>query len=267
MRHSELKRYLDENYLSYKKAYSSDDPVWLIHEINDEKNTELTAFIFSCFAYGRVDIMNEFLNKLLARLNGNMYEFTVNFDDRKDKKHLVNLYYRFNISNDLVFLFKQLRQAISDYGSLKSLFLKGYSGADDNILNGLYNFTDYLKKGIKANSKFHYLIPDSRKNSTCKRLNLFLRWMVRNDEIDPGLWSSEISKSKLIIPVDTHVYRISRQLNLIDRKSCDMKFAIELTQKLKEFDRNDPVKYDFALCHIGIDTRIKSTQMNPTKRV
>ena len=162
----------------------------------------------------------------------------------------------------MVFLLKQLRQAISEYGSLKNLFLKGYSKEDDNILTGLYNFTDYLKKGIRADSKFHYLIPDSRKNSTCKRLNLFLRWMVRKDEIDPGLWSSNISTSKLIMPVDTHVYRISRQLNIIDRKSYDMKFAVELTEKLKEFDPEDPVKYDFALCHIGIDTRMNSTQMN-----
>jgi uncharacterized protein (TIGR02757 family) len=267
MKHSELKKYLYENYLSYKKAYSSEDPVWSLHKINDEKNKELTAFIFSCFAYGRVDIMNEFLNTLSARLNSNMYEFTVNFDEKKDKKYVANLYYRFNVSNDLVFLFKQLRQAISDYGSLRNLFLKGYSEDDDNILSGLYNFTDYLKKGIKSNSKFHYLIPDSRKNSTCKRLNLFLRWMVRKDEIDPGLWSSDISTSKLIMPVDTHVYRISHQLKIINRKSCDMKFAIELTQKLKEFDPKDPVKYDFALCHIGIDARMNSTQMNPPKRV
>jgi len=86
--------------------------------------------------------------------------------------------------------------------------------------------------------------------------------MVRKDEIDPGLWSSNISTSKLIMPVDTHVYRISRQLNIIDRKSYDMKFAVELTEKLKEFDPEDPVKYDFALCHIGIDTRMNSTQMN-----
>jgi uncharacterized protein (TIGR02757 family) len=262
LKQSELKKYLDKNYLSYKKAYSSEDPVWLLHKLKDEKNLELTAFIFSCFAYGRVDIMNKFLNNLTARLNENVYEFTLNFNESKDKKYFANLYYRFNISNDLLFLFKKLRQAVLEFGSLKKLFLKGYSVADDNILSGLMSFTDYLKKGVKSSSKFHYLIPDSRKNSTCKRLNLFLRWMVRKDEIDPGLWSKEIKTSKLIIPVDTHVYRISRQLKLIDRISCDMKFAIELTEKLKEFDPEDPVKYDFALCHIGIDSNKKPSTIS-----
>jgi len=253
VKYSELKTYLDENYLSYKKAYSSEDPVWSLHELKDEKNLEITAFIFSCFAYGRVDIMNEFLDKLTARLNGNVYEFTINFDEKKDKKHLANLYYRFNISHDLIYLFQKLRLVISEFGSLKALFLKGYSKEDVNILESLYNFTDYLKKGVSPGSKFHYLIPDSRRNSTCKRLNLFLRWMVRKDEIDPGLWSSDIEKTKLIMPVDTHVYRITQKLKLVKRKSCDMIYAIELTEKLKEFDPEDPVKYDFALCHIGID--------------
>ncbi|MBK7158711.1 MAG: DUF2400 family protein [Ignavibacteria bacterium] len=94
-------------------------------------------------------------------------------------------------------------------------------------------------------------MPSPVNNSACKRLNLYLRWMIRKDEIDTGIWSGSFDKAKLIMPVDTHIYRVSKYLGLVSRNSCDLKFAIELTKELKKFDSSDPVKYDFALCHLG----------------
>ncbi|MCY7360956.1 MAG: TIGR02757 family protein, partial [Ignavibacteria bacterium] len=122
-----------------------------------------------------------------------------------------------------------------------------------NILPSLKIFTSELNKVERKNTNYKYLIPLTENNSACKRLNLYLRWMVRKDEIDTGIWKDKIDKSKLIMPVDTHIYRVSQKLKLIKRKSCDMKFAVELTERLKSFDAADPVKYDFALCHFGID--------------
>jgi len=234
--------------------YSSDDPVWYLHSLNDDKEIEIAGFILACFAYGRVDIMNNFTDSLFKRIRGSIYEFTVNFGKR-DKQYFNHLQYRFNNGNDISYLFRQIQKAYLDYGSLKELFLTDYSSEDKNILKPLNYFTCFLKKNVPEDSGFHYLVPDSSKNSACKRLNLFLRWMVRKDEIDMGIWGGEVDKSKLIIPVDIHVYRISKQLNLVNRNSCDMKYAIELTNKLKEFDPEDPVKYDFALCHIGIENK------------
>ncbi|MBK7447136.1 MAG: DUF2400 family protein [Ignavibacteria bacterium] len=98
-------------------------------------------------------------------------------------------------------------------------------------------------------------MPSPVNNSACKRLNLYLRWMIRKDEIDTGIWSGSFDKAKLIMPVDTHIYRVSKHLGLVSRNSCDLKFAIELTKELKKFDSSDPVKYDFALCHLGIEGR------------
>ncbi|HEY5536325.1 MAG TPA: TIGR02757 family protein [Ignavibacteria bacterium] len=255
MNNDKLRKYLDKNYLDYKKYHSSNDPVWFLHNLKDENEIEVTAFILSCFAYGKVEVMNEFFLNLSSRIAGNLYEFVLNFEELKDKKYLDKLYYRFNVSEDLVFLFSKLKQVITEFGTLEKLFLSGYSNNDANILKGLYGLTDFMKKGIRSDSRYHYLIPDTRKNSTCKRLNLFLRWMVRKDEIDLGIWNKDISKSKLLIPVDTHIYKISQRLKLVIRKSCDLKYAIELTEKLKQFDPEDPVKYDFALCHIGIDKK------------
>ncbi|CAN5636830.1 TIGR02757 family protein [soil metagenome] len=250
----DLKEYLNKIYIKYKKKHSSKDPVWKLHEYSDRKDIEILGLIISCFCYGRVDQINLFIDQFLDQTSENVYEFTLNFDYVKDKKRIEKLYYRFNDHYDLASLLNNIKAAIISHGSLEKTFLKYYDKNDANVINGLEGFTRELRKSKHKNSKaYAYLIPNVLKSSTCKRLNLYLRWMVRQDEIDTGVWSKNISPSKLIIPVDTHVYKIARQLNLIQRKSCDLKFAIELTEKLKEFDPKDPVKYDFALCHIGID--------------
>lgn len=152
-------------------------------------------------------------------------------------------------------LLSVLQTALIKFGSLKTVFLDGYSESHENIIPALTHFSEKLRSFVKPAKNFEYLIPPVTRNSTCKRLNLFLRWMVRKDNIDFGFWGREVNPSKLIIPVDTHVYKVALKLGLVKRKSCDMKFAIELTNKLKQFDPEDPVKYDFALCHIGIDKK------------
>jgi uncharacterized protein (TIGR02757 family) len=128
--------------------------------------------------------------------------------------------------------------------------------SEKNIIGALSRFTGRLNRNIKKRkgAYTHYLISNPANGSACKRMNLFLRWMVRKDEIDTGIWN-EVGTGRLIMPVDTHIARISKQLRLVKRKSIDMKFAVELTERLKSFDADDPVKYDFALCHIGVDGR------------
>ena len=139
---------------------------------------------------------------------------------------------------------------------LKNYFYPDIKETDSNTKNAITNFSNYFLQ--KAQNEFgelsrglKFMFPLPEKGSACKRMNLFLRWMVRKDELDFGLWD-EIPTSKLIIPVDTHIARICKQLKLTKRKNVSWQMAEEITENLKQFDPNDPVKYDFAICHIGM---------------
>lgn len=253
MNKKDLKKQLDDLYFSYKKKFSSRDPVWNLHSLKDERDIEILGLITSSYSYGNVDQINRFISLLMNRTGNKFFEFTSNYSEHKDKKFLKGLYYRFNSENDLSLLFININKAIKRFGSLKELFKKDYQVYDENILNALKFFSEYLVKINTVGSGLRYLIPSPVNNSACKRMNLFLRWMIRKDEIDPGIWSNSFDKSKLIMPVDVHIYRIARELKLAKRKSGDLKFAIELTNSLKKFDPADPVKYDFALCHFQME--------------
>lgn len=248
-----MKLELDKLYNRYKQKYSSEDPIWSLHNFKNENDIEVFGLIASCYSYGQIGVMNKFLDELLNKIDNNPYDFIMNFDYKGNRKKFACMNYRFNNEFDLMNLIENIRINLLEYGSLKNLFLQNYSPDDENILRALSFFSDSLRKKYFKNLKgYDYLMPDVSKGSTCKRLNLFLRWMVRKDEIDLGIWSREVDKSKLIMPVDIHVYSQSRKLKLIKRTSCDMKFALELTDKLKKYDSSDPVKYDFALCHNDI---------------
>ncbi len=254
MNKTELKEKLESLYFEYKKKHSSKDPVWILHEFQEAKDIEIIGLITSSYAYGQVELINKFIKKFLKIINFKVYEFTSNYSEHKDKKFLEGLQYRFNTEEDLSLFVLNIRNAINKFGSLQNLFLRNYRRHHKNILPALNCFAEELNTYTSTDSLYKYLIPLPENKSTCKRLNLYLRWMVRKDEIDVGIWS-HIDKSKLIMPVDTHIYRVAGKLRLVKRKSCDMKFAIELTDILKQFDPSDPVKYDFALCHIGIDKK------------
>jgi uncharacterized protein (TIGR02757 family) len=255
-----VKRLLDSYYLKYNNHLSSKDPVWNLKLAKSDRDKEFLAFIISCYAYGSIGQINKHISKFIKLSSGNVYNFIKDYNKLGKNKYNETYYYRFNTEKDFTDLICSLQYVIKKYGSLKTLFLNHYNPQDENILPALYHFTSVIRNSANHSKSFNYLIPDVSKNSTCKRLNLFLRWMVRKDSIDTGLWSGEVGKSKLIIPVDTHVYKVSQKLGLVKRKSCDMKYAVELTNKLKSFDPLDPVKYDFALCHIGVDKLILINQ-------
>lgn len=256
MNHYKLKNLLDSLYLSYKHKFSSKDPVWNLHRFNNEKDIEILGLIISAYSYGSVDQINRFIGSLLQKIGNKPYEFTINFEKRKDKKLLKDMYYRFNTAGDLANLFQALNKMLTKHSSLKNAFMSYYNSDDENIITALQGFTgEFSMNGNSVAGKYyHYLVPNPVNGSTCKRMNLFLRWMVRKDEIDLGIWD-EIDPAMLIMPVDTHVARVSKNLRLVQRKSVDLKFAVELTRNLKKLDEKDPVKYDFALCHAGIDKK------------
>jgi uncharacterized protein (TIGR02757 family) len=153
-------------------------------------------------------------------------------------------------------LFIILNKEINKHKSIKQIFLQGYNIYDEDVKNGISRFSKHFINSFietfgNVSDGIKFMFPLPEKGSACKRMNLFLRWMVRKDELDFGLWK-EIPASKLVIPVDTHVARISRKLKLTKRKNADWKMAEEITSNLKKFDPEDPIKYDFAICHLGI---------------
>jgi len=209
------------------------DPIIIAKKYNDE----YIALIAALFAYGNVKAILKFLNSLdLENLNSN------------------NAYYRFQTKKDVDEFLKTIKILKEKY-SLNKLFLQGYE-KEKNVIDGIreiiktiYQINPYTSKG------YEFLIgkipPHKTKGvSPYKRWNIFLRWMVRDSDIDLGLWEG-IKKKDLIIPLDTHTHKVSLNLELLNRKTYDLQAAIELTEKLKEFDKNDPLKYDFALYRIG----------------
>lgn len=215
---------------------------------------EVMAFIASVFAYGNVKQIINSLSKFLEIANNQPFKFIQDFTTANSISS--KFIHRFYSSKDILHLFMLLHFAYKEFGSLKKLFLSGYQKSDSNTKNAITNFSNFfletaqnefgtLSRGLK------FMFPLPEKGSACKRMNLFLRWMVRKDELDFGLWR-EIPTSKLIIPVDTHVARICKQLKLTKRKNVSWKMAEEITHNLKKFDPDDPVKYDFAICHIGM---------------
>jgi len=252
-----LKQKLDYHYKAFDKSQISPDPLQFLHLYQDENDIEVIGFIASIFAYGNVKQIINSLDKILLISNNHPYEFVINFKKKNYSSGLNNLKHRFYTDKDIILFFLLLNKAVTEFGSLKNLFLKSYNSKEVNIKNALTKFSEYFISSaeevsggkISLGVKFMFPLPDL--GSACKRMNLFFRWMVRKDELDFGLWN-EITKNKLIMPVDTHVARICKSLKLTTHKNVGWKMAEEITQNLKKFDPEDPIKYDFAICHIGM---------------
>ena len=255
-----LKNILDSFYLEYDFAgRMSHDPVRFPHRYQDPLDIEIAGFLASSFAYGRVGLFSVVVEKVLGIMGKSPYAFTLGFDVTEHRKMFAGIKYRFNEHDDVLCLLYLLHTLLRDYASIEKAFKSYYRAEDRDIgsaLAGLMNTflrTDtsaVYGKDIKPYG-LRQFFPSPENGSACKRANLFLRWMIRDRDIDFGIWNS-IPKNKLIIPLDTHIARISRCLGLTHRKSQDWKMAVEVTRSLMKFDPEDPVKYDFALCHHGI---------------
>jgi uncharacterized protein (TIGR02757 family) len=205
---------------------------------------EYISLICALFAYGNARLIVKFLQSLDFDLLG--------ADDDKIKKVLSKHYYRFQNSDDVSQFFITLKRLKNEI-SLQELFLEGYK-KENQVLDGLETLISKLWSLNNHNSHgYKFLLgspPDKKSSSTYKRWNMYLRWMVRDDSIDMGLWSY-VDKADLLMPLDTHTFKVSLALGLLKRKTYDLKAVIELTEKLKTFDKNDPIKYDFALYRLG----------------
>lgn len=240
-----MKELLDELVLKYEtKDFIKDDPIQFPHNYKEKNDIEISALISALFAFGRREAFIQKLNWLFS-LSASPNELILDFK----KYELDNFIYRFIKSCDLIEFLSILNKLYyKDKSSIEELFFEDV---------GFKKVTNYFYKNSTCPSSkgFCFLFAKPENNSAMKRLNMFLRWLVRSGEVDLGLWKNNFKKSELIIPLDTHVAQVSRKFNLLKRKQNDFKAALELTSKLKEFDESDPVKYDFALFGLGIDKK------------
>jgi len=216
------------------------DPMLVAREFRDE----YISLACALFAYGNAKQIVKFLRSLDFSL--------LDQEESVIRDALKNHYYRFQNSTDVAEFFITLKRA-KELGSLESIFLTGYS-EENLVLDGLATLIGKLRELNDYNSQgYNFLLgspPTAKSSSTYKRWNMYLRWMVRSDSIDLGLWSG-VESSDLLMPLDTHTFKMSLKLGLLKRKTYDLKAVIELTNALKSFDKDDPIKYDFALYRIG----------------
>lgn len=260
----ELRQFLDalRQRLDVQELVKN-DPIQFVHKFQGRNDIEIAGFFASHLAFGRVKMIIKNLEKLFSLMQWKPYEFVMNFN-RESGRFLSGFVHRFVKGNDIVKIVYSLKEIYSENGGLEEFFLRGYSKEDKDLQNAIYKFTEnfYSLKSLKdmmqkaksgsENSGIYFLLPPPGSKSAYKRLNLFLRWMVRQEDgLDTGLWK-RIRPSQLIIPLDTHIARISKNLGLTQRKTPDIKMAIEITENLKMLDGEDPLKYDFVLCHAGI---------------
>jgi uncharacterized protein (TIGR02757 family) len=246
-----LKQKLDYHYNAFDKSTIIPDPLQFLHLFTKEEDIETAGFISSVFAYGNVMQIIRTLEKIFNAAGKNPYEYVFNFNGRQSEQ-IKTIKHRFYTSEDIESFFISYKKILHRAGTLREQFMEGYSPSDINIKNALNHFSkSFLDNSQKLTPGVRFMFPMPEKGSSCKRMNLFLRWMVRKDELDFGIWK-DITPDKLIIPVDTHIARICRELKLTSKKNVSWRMAEEITGNLKKYDPKDPVKYDFAICHIGM---------------
>ncbi len=255
-----IKEILDRFYTEYDfRERLVHDPIEFPGRYSDSRDIEIAGFIAAVLSYGKVTLFKPVIEKILEPFGKSPAEFLLNFSIKRDAMYLKGISYRFNKEEDILSIVYMLSSVLKEYGTLGKLFSSFYENGDKDIRKALIGFVDHFLNidtsmvyGSNAKpSGLKQFLPSPRKGSACKRMNLFLRWMVRSEDIDFGIWNN-IPPNKLIIPLDIHIARISKCLGLTKRASADWKMAEEITAALREFDPIDPLKYDFALCHQGI---------------
>lgn len=244
---------LEELYARYNRAeFIGLDPLSFIYHYNDKADREVVGLIASSLAYGRVAQIGASVAKVLAGWKSPARAIAdLSGDDIEARFSLFK--HRFTDGADLTKLLLGIKSVLKRFGSIEACFMRHYDLSHDNILPALQSLIDEL--GIE-NGRPSTLIPDLRKGGACKRLHMFLRWMVRKDDVDPGVWDG-VMPAHLIVPLDTHMFKIARRFGFTRRSNADLKAAIEVTQSFGRYSPSDPVKFDFSVTRMGINFNYK----------
>ena len=253
MNHNDLKKFLDKKVDEYNQPFFiSSDPICIPHQFNKKQDIEIAGLFAALFAWGnRTTIINK-SKELMQLMDNTPYEFCTQHSDT-DLKKLLHFKHRTFNPTDLLYFIAFLQSHYTKQQSLETAFTIGMNKKEPTIEKGLIGFYKYFFSLPDAPDRTHKHIASPEKKSSCKRLNMFLRWMVRSDNkgVDFGIWKN-ILPSQLVCPIDVHVARVARRLNLLSAKQTDWQSALELTEHLRNLDHEDPVKYDFALFGLGV---------------
>jgi uncharacterized protein (TIGR02757 family) len=254
-----LRARLEPLYASFNHERSATDPIELVRPYPNPADRELAGFIASALAFGNVVAVMQSVAMVLDRIGPSPSGYIRRFDPRSEAGPFATFVHRWTRGTDIVALLWILRQMLDRSGSLEAFFVEGDDPATPDLGTALESFTTRamqmdLRRAygrVPARPGVGYFFTRPSQGSACKRLNLFLRWMIRRDAVDLGVWT-RISPSRLIVPLDTHVIRLGRCLHLTRYTSPGWKMAAEITQTLRAVDPVDPVRFDFSLCHVGM---------------
>jgi uncharacterized protein (TIGR02757 family) len=235
------------------------DPIQIVRRYPDPADREVVGFCAAGLAFGRVASVMQSVERVVLEMGPAPAAFVRRFEPDRDGRPFVSLGHRWTRGPDLVALLWVLRQMLDRCGSIESFFLEGYDASAEDVRGALESFSTRARRldlsraygRVPARPGVAYFFPRPSDGSACKRLNLYLRWMVRHDLVDLGVWSG-VSPSKLIVPLDVHVIRLGRCLGLTRLASPGWRMAAEITAALRMLDPTDPTRYDFALCHAGM---------------
>jgi uncharacterized protein (TIGR02757 family) len=241
---------LNDLYERYNwRRYVHSDPLVFLYDYDDIRDQEIVGLIASSLAYGNVKQISKSVDGVLSLMGASPAHFLEMSTPRAIERRFSSFKHRWTTGWDLASMLKGAKQVMEKYGSLESCFTYGLETSDVDTVGALTHFVSELK-GADGDSH-DSLLPSPCRNSACKRLHLFLRWMVRSDRVDPGGWT-EVPASKLLVPLDRHMYRFAMDTGLTERKQPNLHTAREVTEAFREISPEDPVKYDFALTRLGI---------------
>jgi uncharacterized protein (TIGR02757 family) len=255
----DLQARLDELYDAYNAEHVVSDPIWIVRRYSRRDDQEIVGFCAAALAFGRVQSVLNSIEALLQVMGPRPAEYVRAFDPARDRAALAHLVHRWTRGVDLAALIWILRQILDASGSVEAFFAERIDSGHETIEHALDAFST---RACNLNTKavygtrtpkpgVAYFFAKPSRGGACKRLNLFLRWMVRSDAVDLGAWT-RVKPSQLVVPLDTHVINVGRCLRLTKYSSPGWRMAADITKSLRTFDVVDPVKYDFSLCHLGM---------------
>lgn len=263
---TELKPVLDRLYTEFNYPDSATDPIQIVRRFTRNDDREVVGFIAAALAFGRVASVLQSIERVVAVMGPRPAAYVRRFDPARDTAAFLPIVHRWTRGHDIAALIWILHQMIARSGSIEAFFVEGMDPSAADLSTAIDSFsaramaldlTAVYGRTRKSSTRSGqrpgvcYFFPRASAGSGCKRLNLFLRWMVRHDALDLGVWT-KVPASKLIVPLDTHVIRLGRCLRLTTRVSPGWLMAADITASLRRMDAEDPVKYDFAICHIGM---------------
>ena len=244
---------LDDLYRTYcRREFAHPDPIEFVYEHDDPADREIAAFVAAALAYGRVMQILRSVRNLLDRMGDAPVRFVLDNSPATIHHRMDGFKHRFNTADDVSALLVGLGRLVRRHGSLNKAFVSHMQTGERTVVPATARFADELSQASGGGR--NYLIVSPAGGSACKRMNLFLRWMVRHDAVDPGGWRG-VPVESLVAPLDTHMHRLARLLGATARKSADLRTALEITEAFRRISPQDPVRYDFALTRRGICPR------------